>query len=274
MMSVDSQDRNVAWFKEQPDGNEITPEARKLLENYSKVPSDKIVEYVVNLRDEAWQIFPYPCIGQFRFLDLSLRQTAEYAEVLERLKKGQKLLDMACCFGQEVRQLVYDGAPSENIYGCDLRQEYIELGYKLFGDRDTLQAKFLTADIFDENSALAKLRGQFDMIYAGSFFHLFGYEGQVKVSKAVASLLCPAKGSVILGRQIGAVVPAEHDHRTNPTGTMYRHNPESLQKMWKEIGDETGVAFSVSASLEQLDDNHNKFHSDDVRRIWFVIRRE
>jgi SAM-dependent methyltransferase len=269
-----SSDRNVDWFNELPDNRQISPAARQLLETYGRIPPDKVVDHVVQIRDEAWEVFPYPCIGQFRFLDLSLNQTKEYSDILQRLRQGQKLLDMACCFGQEIRQLVADGAPSENIYGCDLREEYIQLGYKLFGDQDTLQTKFITANIFDATSALTELHGQFDMIYAGSFFHLWGYEDQVKTSKAVARLLRPQKGSTIYGRQVGSVNAETHNHRTNPTGTMFRHNVESLQKMWREIGDDLGVSFAVEASLEELDSDHFRFHTPETRRIHFVIRRE
>jgi SAM-dependent methyltransferase len=267
-------DRNVAWFDELPDNRQISPAARQLLESYGRISPDKVVDHVVQIRDEAWKVFPYPCIGQFRFLDLSLNQTKEYSDILQRLQQGQKLLDMACCFGQEIRQLVADGAPSENIYGCDLREEYIHLGYKLFGDQDTLRTKFITANIFDEKSALTELQGQFDMIYAGSFFHLWGYEDQVKASKSVAQLLRPQKGSTIYGRQVGSVNAETRSHRTNPTGTMYRHNIESLQKMWREIGDDLGVSFTVEATLEDMDPEHFRSHTPETRRIHFVIRRE
>ncbi|KAF2794120.1 hypothetical protein K505DRAFT_324975 [Melanomma pulvis-pyrius CBS 109.77] len=271
---MDLPNKSVAWFDERPDDSQISPAARHLLETYSKIQPDKVVDHIVNIRNEAWRIHPYPCIGQFRFLDLSLSQTTEYANILRRLQQGQQFLDMACCFGQEIRQLVADGAPSENIYGCDLREDYIKLGYKLFADQDTLQTKFLTADIFDATSTLTELQGQFDMVYAGSFFHLWGYEEQVKASKSVALLLRPQKGSMILGRQVGAVNAATHNHNTNPTGTMFRHNIESLQKMWRDIGDDLGVSLTVEAELKELDADHFKFHTSDTRRIHFVIRRE
>lgn len=267
-------DRNVVWFDKQPKDWQISLAARSLLETYGRISPEKVVDHVVQIRDEAWQIHPYPCIGQFRFLDLSLNQTKEYSDILQRLQQGQKLLDMACCFGQEIRQLVADGAPSENIYGCDLREDYIKLGYKLFRDQDTLRTKFLTANIFDATSALTDLQGQFDMVYAGSFFHLWGYEDQVRASKSVALLLRPQKGSTIYGRQVGSVNAGTHNHRTNPTGTMYRHNVESLKRMWCDIGDNLGVSFAVEARLEELDPDHFKFHTPDTRRIHFIIRRE
>lgn len=50
--------------------------------------------------------FPYPCIGQFRFLSLGIANSPHYDEVLQRLRGGEKLLDVGCCFGQEIRKLV------------------------------------------------------------------------------------------------------------------------------------------------------------------------
>jgi SAM-dependent methyltransferase len=267
--STDLQMTHAAWFDERPSKDQIPPSARHLLETYSGIPPASVEEHVVNLRNEAWKIFPYPCIGQFRFLEAGIDGCVEYDEVVQRLCKGQKLLDMACCFGQTIRQLVKDGAPSDSIYGCDLQPDFIELGYKLFKDRDKLHAKFLVADIFDPSSRLQDLRGQIDMIYTGSFFHLWGLQQQKEVSRAVASLLRPQSGSMILGRQMGSVDAFE---RTSATGTMFRHNVDSFRKLWKEVGDDLGVVFIVEARLEKLNQDH--FKGDDSKRIYFSIRRE
>lgn len=269
----------AAWFDERPSEGQIPHAARRLLETYSGIAPEEIVEHVVKVRNEAWKIFPYPCLGQFRFLEAGLDQCAEYNEVIDRLQRGQRLLDMACCVGQTVRQLVADGAPAQNIYGCDLQPDFIEIGYRLFKDRDKLETKFLVADIFDPGSALqdSDIRGKVDMVYAGSFFHLWGLEKQKEVSKAVASLLIPQSGSMILGRQIGAVEAAE---KTSATGTMFRHNVESFKKMWKEIGDDLGFAFTVEASLKKLTGDHfesqtnHQFQTNETRRIWFSVRMQ
>ncbi|KAF2034334.1 hypothetical protein EK21DRAFT_47490, partial [Setomelanomma holmii] len=256
MSEVDSlQQARAAWFDERPSDSQIPDAARRILETYSGIAPEDVVEHIVKVRNEAWDVFPYPCLGQFRFLEPGLDKLDEYSEVVDRLRKGQKLLDMACCVGQTVRQLVADGAPPENIYGCDLQHGFIEIGYKLFRDGDRLKTQFLTADIFDPKSALQdpEIKGKIDLVYAGSFFHLWGLEKQKEVSKAVASLLRPQSGSMILGRQIGAVEAAE---RTSATGTMYRHNVESFKKLWKEIGDELGVVFTVNAELKVLHDDH------------------
>lgn len=124
----------------------------------------------MNLRNKAWKIYPYPCIVQFRFLEPGINECGEYNEVIERLRKGQKLLNMACCFGQTTRRLVADGAPSENIYTYDLQPDFIELGYKLFNNREKLRTKFLVAEIFDLSSPPKDFQGSVDMVYAGLFF--------------------------------------------------------------------------------------------------------
>jgi 2-polyprenyl-3-methyl-5-hydroxy-6-metoxy-1,4-benzoquinol methylase len=260
---------DVTWFDEQPSSGQIPEKARRLLESYSGIPANDVVQHIVTLRNKAWKIFPYPCIGQFRFLEAGVDDCDEYNEVVERLRKGEKLLDMACCFGQTIRQLVADGAPSENIYGCDLQSEFIDLGYELFKDRNSLQTKFLVADIFDPASQLQGFRGEMNIIYTGSFFHLWGLEKQKKVSRAVVSLLRPNPGSMILGRQMGSVEAFE---MKSATGTMFRHNVDSFKKLWKEIGDEIGVNFSVEARLLELQEGH--FMGDDTKRIYFTIRRE
>ncbi|KAF1937345.1 hypothetical protein EJ02DRAFT_447533 [Clathrospora elynae] len=241
------QSTNVTWFQVKPTKDNIRPETQRLLKTYSGIPLDQVFDHVVKVRNEAWEVHPYPCIGQFRFLEPSFTELEEFDEVVERLRKGQKLLDMACCFGQTICQLVDGGAPAENITSSDLQSDFIY--------------KFLVADIFDSSSALVDMRGSIDM----------GMKEQVIVSKAVAALLRPKPGSMILGCQIRAVKDTE---KVGPTGTMYRHDVESFKKMWREIGDDLGVTFTVDAKLKMLVGDHFLFHPDDTRRIWFVIRRE
>lgn len=79
---------------------------RTILEQYSQIPPEDVIPHVLRVRDLGWDVFSYPCIGQFRFLDLSLGQAKQYPEVLQRVKNGQRLLDMGCCFGQDIRRLV------------------------------------------------------------------------------------------------------------------------------------------------------------------------
>ena len=57
-----------------------------------------------------------------------------------RMKNGENFLDLGCCFGQDLRELVADGAPSENIYGLDIEGPLIDVGYDLFMDRGKIKS--------------------------------------------------------------------------------------------------------------------------------------
>ncbi|KAL9095564.1 MAG: hypothetical protein Q9165_001996 [Trypethelium subeluteriae] len=122
----------------------------------------------------------------------------------------------------------FDGAPSSNLYGSDLRPDFIELGYELFLDKQTFGATFLPADIFDPNSDLKQLDGTIDIIQTSSFFHLFDRDTQIRLAKRVVALLKPQKDSLIFGRQVGNVeggaVPASSD----PGRLLFRHNVETF----------------------------------------------
>lgn len=124
------------------------------------------------------------------------------------------------------------------------------MGYRLFLDRDTLKSKFIEADITDANSALSGLDRKIDIIYAGSFLHLFNYEGQIEVCKQLVKLLREKKDSLILGRQVGNTDPGEYVQTTNESGIAYRHNAESFKKMWDEVGEETGTKWRVDYDFE------------------------
>jgi len=128
----------------------------------------------------------------FQFLGRSLISTPVYEETLARIKNGDKFLDIGCCLGQGIRQLVTDGAPSANTYGSDPYGGLIDVGYDLFRDMDRLKATFMAADVFDDASPLVtQLAEKMVIIYKGAFFHLFGIKEQEKIAKRVVQLLAP-----------------------------------------------------------------------------------
>ncbi|PNS20240.1 hypothetical protein CAC42_5690 [Sphaceloma murrayae] len=230
---VGSRDKSVDWYsKTDPNISETT---REVLEKYSKVSPDDVAKHCSDIRDRAWDIYPYPCIGTYRFLDLSISLLPVYSEILDRLRTGeQTFLDLGCCFGQDIRRLVYDGVPSECTYGSDLKLDFMELGYDLFLDKETLKTKFIPGDIFDEDSNPKELHDKMDIIQASAFFHLFDREKQKKVAHRVVKLLKPQKDSLLVGRQVGSVNPGEYFHRTNQDTTMFRHDPDSWRQLWDE----------------------------------------
>ena len=174
-----------------------------------------------------------------------------------------RFLDVGCCFGQDVRRLIFDGAPIANVHGSDLQQPFLDLGYDLFQDHDKLpRSTFIAADVFDAGpeSGLQQFESKVDIIHAASFFHLFGYQDSATVGRRFISLLRHQSGSMILGRQMGNQTAGEYEHKVG-TGTMFRHNPESFKQWWAEVGEATGTRWEVEVE-------------EDKSRTWLVHDKE
>lgn len=194
----------------------------------------------------------------------------------------QTYLDLGCAFGQDIRLLVADGVASEQCYGSDLRLDFLELGYDLFCDRETLKTKFIEGDVFNADSELRDLEGEVDIIDASSFFHLFSWDQQKLVARRVVKLLRPRRDSLLVGRQVGSTLPGEYVRRDG-NGTRYRHNIESWRRMWTEVGEETGVQVKVDGRMSEMPDaiktalggSKEDWRPEDERgmRMEFSVRR-
>lgn len=149
---------------------------------------------------------------------------------------------------------VADGAPSNNLYACDLRADFFELGYELFQDKSILGAHFFAADVFDSsNSELNALDGTVDIVNASAFFHLFDYEGQFNAATRVAKLLRKVPGSLIVGRQMGNSLKGDHYANRKMGGdSKYRHDKQTWEQMWKEVGEKTGTKWEVDVWWMEL----------------------
>jgi hypothetical protein len=239
-----------------------------LLETYSGIPRGSAqVSHVKSLRDEAYKAHHYPCLGLYRFLNLSLSTHPLYkSHVLPLLKSSPKdtsdvelrpiFLDIGTCLGQDLRKLIYDGASPTLLYGSDILPAFIMLGYDLFRDRETFTpTHFLApADVFDTSSdnALATLDGRCAIVHASAVFHLFNHADQVLLAKRIVKLLQPRPGSLILGHQVAnkncGEYPSRPGHRSE---TLFRHNEASWQALWERVGREISpkVTFRVKSTL-------------------------
>ncbi|KAF5327732.1 hypothetical protein D9619_004536 [Psilocybe cf. subviscida] len=101
---------------------------------------------------------------------LKISRLPGYSETLKLLKtrKDPILLDMGCCFGNDVRKAVVDGWPVDKVIACDIRKgnvnvqtiryisahanlesEFWDYGHELFlSTAETFPAKFIAGDIF------------------------------------------------------------------------------------------------------------------------------
>lgn len=206
------------------------------------------VRLTTQQRDKAWKLFQYPCIGKYTFLDFSISQAGEYADVLQRVKHGDQLLDLGCCFGQDVRKIVYDGAPAQNITAAELEQGFIDMGYELFKDRHTLGSRFVVGDFFTMDDT--KLQpGLFDIVHSASFYHLFNWDEQVGVIAKTVRLLKQTPGSMIFGRQYGVEKARDLKHASTRSGSVWQHNAESFRKLVEEVENKTGTRLECKVSI-------------------------
>ncbi|KAL4902295.1 hypothetical protein BDW74DRAFT_62756 [Aspergillus multicolor] len=242
-----------------------------ILQQYSGIPAAKILQHVQDLRDRAFKVFPYACIGQASFLELSIASSACYPEMLERVKQGEKLLDLGCAFGQELRQLIYDGAPASNLYGSDLRPEFLELGHDLFADHNS-KMHLIAADILDGDSELtAHLAGQVDITYISLFLHVFDFEQQVTVAKRVLDLLVPRPGPLIVCRVIACRDQGVFSYESARL-PYYYHDRASWERLWERVQEETGITLDVN-TREQEDDMAKKHPLPGIYMLGSSIRR-
>ena len=309
-------DKNVPWYRAGPP--RVPAEMRELLEQYSGVPPAEVESHVEEMvphphprprpaprhrvpphllpltprsqREKAWAVHPYPCIGRYRFLELSLAHHPGYPRILARLRAAADppadppplLLDLGCCLGQDLRKLRHDGAPAEALRGAELRGAFVALGHALFRDAAGLPAEthFVVGDVLDPAGAYPALRGQMGMLHAASFLHLWDWEGQVDVASRMVGLMADRPGVVMLGRDIGNVEAGYKRHST--TGVegqgdrrMWRHDVASCERMWREVGERTGTEWRVTATLEDTvqDAFDTRWHDPGTRRLVWEVER-
>lgn len=192
----------------------------------------------------------YPCVGQWGFLEPGIFHAREYPAILDRLKQGQSFIDIGCCMAQDLRRLAFDGAPTYNMYATDIVSDFWDIGYDLFRDRRTIQAQFIEADILRGDSALDSLDGKIDVVYIGSVLHLFGWEKQVQACKRIVRM--SRYGTTALGCKVGRASGEAVKSEWGGGSTMFNHDVESFNELWRQVGEDTNTSWKVEAELGDL----------------------
>jgi SAM-dependent methyltransferase len=215
-------------------------------------------------------------------LSLNLASHELYPAIVSALRTGDyNFLDAGCCLGQELRKLAFDNVPPQVLYGLDLEAPFIEIGYQLFQDREKMAgATFLAGDLLAEDSSQeswTQLTGKMDFVFANSLLHLFAYPDQLKIACRLASFTRDRPGSLIIGRQVGSLVPGELPG-LDAVSTSFRHSPESFDELWKEVGRLTGTRWRLQARLDMKDivdhtTTGQGWMDENSRRLHFVLER-
>ncbi|KAI0789004.1 hypothetical protein BC629DRAFT_1677636 [Irpex lacteus] len=204
---------------------------------------------ILEVQKEAYAEHPYPCIRGFHFVNLMMAANPIYPEVLEAGKSGNTvLIDVGCCLGSDVRKLVSDGYPARNVVGVDLRQQFLDLGHRLYGS--SWDINFFTSDIFEvpypfpedispddtpisDVKHVTQLRGRITHFYTGALFHLFDESTQYALALRVAELLKREPGAIVFGRHQGL---SEAGYINDHLGrTRYGHSETSWPSLWKKV---------------------------------------
>ena len=203
-------------------------------------------------------------------------KSLSYAHIIERIQAGSSFLDIGCFLGQDLRRLVADGAPPDNLYAMDIVNHW-DLGYELFRDRDRFSAHFLEADILFPNAELMALRGKVDILYITHVLHQWDWENQAKCLVQLVGL-SSGPGAMVVGFQVGSAgerhIPASGLAKSD----AYWHNPSSFAEIWDRVGRETGTRWESRASLmtwEEVgwDPKDTEYLGIAARVIHFVVTR-
>jgi SAM-dependent methyltransferase len=305
--AVGTRNKTVAWYN--PTLPILPSRTKDLLQTYSRIPAAEIEAHIHKIvrappstpslivlhrirtkkirlmyspqRDEAWDIWPYPCIGQFRFLTLALPYTPSYAAIVKRLQTAPnaRFLDLGCCFGQDLRALAAEGVEGRKLVGVELHGEFHGLGHKLFRDGGqvrTLGATLIAADLFDllddddgsTAAGLYPLLSSIDILQASAFLHLFTWDKQLDAGAAIVRLLKPGPGALVVGTQVGSKRPGLYEQ-----GRMYLHDVGTFRELWKEIGRKTASEWHVEAVMSQEMRERKPWDDENVCKLDFEVTR-
>jgi len=253
---------------------------------------DVVRQRVLEIQKKAYEACPYPCIRMFYFISLRMKEHTTYKEILAHGGKDNALfLDLGCCMGTDVRNLVYEGYPASQIVGSDLLDKYLALGKELYNDKETGKIKFIAADAFDlpptpsssprlSNldgvTQLDDLAGSLTFIYTGSVFHLFNAQRQKMLALRLLRLWTREPGAIIFGRHQGREeegLLAED----RPGWDIHGHSPKSFTAMWKEAieefeGEGAGEKIVVDVELRDLVKRLGSLSHGTLTLVWTVRR--
>ncbi|KAF9446308.1 hypothetical protein P691DRAFT_708861 [Macrolepiota fuliginosa MF-IS2] len=243
--------------------------------------SEDLKQHIISVQAKAYELFPYPCIWHFTFAKLPISRLPYYEQalLLPTKHRGALFLDVGCCFGSDLRKIVFDGWPATRTIGSDVCPKFWEWGHDLYRTSPlTFPAGFVPGDAFSLDilshlepsysapltpkpteltslTSLNPLQGHLSVIHASLFFHLFDEERQLDLARRIAGLLSYRPGSMIFGGHYGR---PEKGTRTEVLAdgflhTQFWHSPESWRVLWEEQVFRRGsVRVDIERTVDEL----------------------
>ena len=269
----------------------LSPELKDLLTTYSHFPASTLPSHVQSIRDSAWTIRTYPCIGLGAFLQAPLLPIHTFYPTLLNLlltDPSAIFLEIGCFLGVDLRflprDLLYPSTISDSTIFPKLKAidliDFWPLGHKLFNSTPTnFPVEFIQADGLSPLTSpdLTALKGRASVINIAQVLHQFSYEGQVAACKTLASHYSypPSSsrpGTVVIGNQIGNA-----EGRLTSMGT-WQHGPDSWKEMWEMVGKETDTEWETDAELRTFEECRATYAStawlgEGAGFLFFTCRR-
>ncbi|KAK4493743.1 hypothetical protein PRZ48_014928 [Zasmidium cellare] len=237
----------------------LQPQSREMLLKYTGVPSDQLISHIKEAQSRAFKVAPYSSVGSMTWLNPFIVLHFAYSKALEKVKNGGSILDCACMIAQDLRQLAFDGAPTDKMYGFDFEPEFFNIGYDFFQDRATFRGSFLEVDATKDFSEteLRDLSGKVDVIWCAKFIHLYDWDDQIEMASKLVRLLKPQPGSLFLGSQNGfpggrSMSLKGSGMKVSKSNMGFLNDVDHLKEIWEEVGKRTGLDFDVEVTLLDL----------------------
>ncbi|PKY04624.1 hypothetical protein P168DRAFT_326444 [Aspergillus campestris IBT 28561] len=258
------------WNARMASATSMSDEARTLLQNYTGLAPSLLPSHVHTIAKRGFTIAPYPYFSKLWFVDFEIALSPAYGDILGRVQDGERMLHLGCGVGQDIRRMVYDGAPSENLCGLDPHRGLAELGYELFRDRDGLGSSFVVGDFMQDGLVDSLLgEGKFRVINTGYFLHVWDWKGQVELVKRMLKVLPGMKDDLVVGVNFARC--EEREGVVPGNGVMSVHTHKTILKLWEEVGQSTGTRWRVEVSKDEYHD-HQRLGLNGYRLRWSARR--